>query len=306
MSARKVLTLPRLAFIGLVAASVTIAYWLDLAVAPSPQTQQKKLRIVSIAPNLTDILVALDASEDLVGISDYCRLPEHLSRPKCGGLLNPNFESILALQPTMVFLSGRMDRFQQFSENHQIQAFPFQIDHFSDLVEVIQKIGQLVGKQEAAAQLIQRLKNQLQEVRTKSEKLPKYRTLVVLGGEPTALKGIMGVSNASFIGEMLEAAHGENIFATQKQPYFNPSRESILALQPEVIYELRPGKIYTKEQKEKLIQRWKVESSLPAYRHGRIVVSTNEFLTSPGPRMVEIAQLFQEHFQKFAQEDQRK
>ncbi len=307
-------TIRRLLWAGLLVGVCALTVWLDRLSHPAPSLPSKPLRVVSMSPHVTEMIFVLGAADCLVGISDYCHLPEGSGPnasapeplPRCGGLLNPNFERILALRPNLICLLGRMDRVQQFANDHGIRAVSFNVDSFSDLVREIHHAGDLVDAKAAANRLVRQLEERLSVVRKHGEKLPRYRTLLLLGREPGGLTRMMSVSNASFLGEMLEAAHGENIFALQKQAYFPASRESIVALQPEVIFELREGAQLAAGQEELLRQDWKCEPSLPAVRHNRILVVTNEKITIPGPGMVEVAEFFQEHLQKFAEEDARK
>src|SRR4029079_5290591 len=59
-------------------------------------------RIVSLAPSITEMLFAMEAGEQLVGVTDFCDFPpDALKKPKVG-YSNPNLESLVALQPDLV------------------------------------------------------------------------------------------------------------------------------------------------------------------------------------------------------------
>jgi iron complex transport system substrate-binding protein len=291
-------------FIILFVLSSLFTIWLDRQISPSKNTSLSQHRIVSIAPNITDVIFRIGAADQLVGISDFCHPPEDVSLPRCGGLLNPNYERILKLGPDIIFLSGQMDRVQIFAKEHSILALPIQIDHFEPLIEAIKKIGTLTQHEEEARKLIVDLNAQLARVKEVSKDLPKYRALVILGRESGALRGSMAVSNTSFIGEMLTVANGENIFSDQKQPYFTPSREAIIAAQPDVIFELRRSE--PAHDPNKATFEWSKDSEIPAVRNNRIIPLHHDFMTTPGPKMIEIAEVFQGYFKKFAEEDRKK
>ena len=60
-------------------------------------------RVISMAPNLTEIVYDIGAGDELVGVTDYCRFPPEAKRKeKIGGWLNPNYEKILSLKPDLV------------------------------------------------------------------------------------------------------------------------------------------------------------------------------------------------------------
>ena len=60
-------------------------------------------RIVSLAPNVTEILFALGLGDKVVGVTNFCNYPEEAKqKEKVGMLLNPNIEKILTLKPDLV------------------------------------------------------------------------------------------------------------------------------------------------------------------------------------------------------------
>jgi iron complex transport system substrate-binding protein len=70
------------------------------AVAAQPE------RIVSLAPNITEILYSLGLGEKIVGVTSYCDRPEDAKRkPKIGGMVNPSLEAILAARPDIVIMT---------------------------------------------------------------------------------------------------------------------------------------------------------------------------------------------------------
>ncbi|HSU90929.1 MAG TPA: helical backbone metal receptor, partial [Sporolactobacillaceae bacterium] len=73
-----------------------------LAVA-SPAHAAVPMRIVSLAPSVTETLFALNAGPSVVGVSDYCDYPPEVrSLPRVGSFLTPNLEAIIAARPTLV------------------------------------------------------------------------------------------------------------------------------------------------------------------------------------------------------------
>ncbi len=257
-------------------------------------------RIVSMTPNVTEIILALGATNSLAGISDYCDLPAGMVLPKCGGLLNPNFERILALQPNLLFVLGRVDRVHRFAESHRIDCHSVTIDSFHELQDEIRKIGRLIGKDPASKQLTENLQMRLDAVRKRCARLPRYKCLLLLGGESGGTRSPMAAGKNSYISEMMETAHGDNLFFEQTQPYFIPSRETVLTLQPDAIFEFCSKKSTTPPED------WFTRASTPATRNHRVFQVHEDFVMIPGPRMVEIAEMFEKYIQQFAREDTAK
>ena len=67
-----------------------------------PAPERPALRIISLAPSVTEILFAVGAGGRIVGATDYCALPpQAASIPRLGGLIDPNFEAMLAVAPDL-------------------------------------------------------------------------------------------------------------------------------------------------------------------------------------------------------------
>jgi len=69
-----------------------------------PESAQRSLRVVSMNPSLTRMLIALGAQQVLVGVDEYSadHEPAVAALPRVGGLFNPSLEAVLALEPDLV------------------------------------------------------------------------------------------------------------------------------------------------------------------------------------------------------------
>src|SRR6185295_16551995 len=78
--------------------------FLGLAVAAQAEAPPEvPRRIISMAPNLTEMVYDIGAEEQLVGVTDFCKFPPAAkSKVKVGGWINPNYEKILSLKPNLV------------------------------------------------------------------------------------------------------------------------------------------------------------------------------------------------------------
>lgn len=255
-------------------------------------------RIVSLTPNVTQILTRLGIDEELVGISDFCKLPSsYKERPHCGGLINPNYERILSLKPTHIFLLGRMEHVHRFATKHGFIAESINIDSFDDLCRETEKIGALLNRPESTAALLKNLKDKMHSVKANRKTLKPLRCLIVLDREKSSLRRMMAIGSTSYLSEMLNAAGGENIYSSQKQGYFYVSIESILALQPEVIFDLVPGLPLNDDIRTTMLNEWGKEPSIPAVKNHRIMISNEEMFSIPGPDMPLVAERFQGYLQ---------
>ena len=86
-----------------------------------------ELRIVSLGPNVTEIIYALGAGDSLVGRTDYCNYPEQaFSVTSIGTLWEPNLEAILGLNANIAIASSIVDpSFIESLNNAGISSFQF-------------------------------------------------------------------------------------------------------------------------------------------------------------------------------------
>ncbi|MCM8781983.1 MAG: adenosylcobinamide-phosphate synthase CbiB, partial [Candidatus Omnitrophica bacterium] len=73
-----------------------------------PQAFSREVRVVSLAPSITEILFAIGLNEnEVVGVTDYCDYPKEATKIlKVGSLNTVSIEKIIFLQPDYVFSIG--------------------------------------------------------------------------------------------------------------------------------------------------------------------------------------------------------
>ncbi|MDP3015774.1 MAG: ABC transporter substrate-binding protein, partial [Deltaproteobacteria bacterium] len=64
-------------------------------------------RIVSLAPNITEILFGLGLDEEIVGVSIHCNYPDKVKdRVRVGSYISLDFERIVSLKPDLIIATG--------------------------------------------------------------------------------------------------------------------------------------------------------------------------------------------------------
>src|SRR6267142_2020906 len=98
-------------------------------------------RIVSVAPAITEMLFALGAGDQIVGVTTYCNYPEAAkAKPKIGGFTTPNVEAILALRPDRVFMMKSRPDVAQKLRQTGIDVLAVQPDNLAGIYESIRLI----------------------------------------------------------------------------------------------------------------------------------------------------------------------
>ena len=269
-----------------VAAILVGAVGLVSAQTPSPQ------RIISIVPSVTQILFAIGAESQLVGIGSFDRLPDGYDRgtelARVGGLLDPDMERIFTLRPDLVVLyQSHVDQRQQL-ERAGIPVLLYEHSGLANISETVRSLGARTGRTVQAESIATRMDAGLAAIRARVDGQPRPRTLLVFSREPMALRNIYASGGIGFLHDMLDAAGGENVFADiRSENVAQVSSEAILAAAPDVIFEIRYAGDLRKSVIDDERDVWRRLSTLPAVRNGRIYFVTGNRFVVPGPGVVE-------------------
>jgi iron complex transport system substrate-binding protein len=232
-------------------------------------------RVVSMNPSLTAILVALGASDSLVGVDEYSARQQESVRalPTVGGLFNPSLEAVIALEPDLVVVVPSVEQrnFRDRLEELGIRVLSLPNTDFDAVLESIELLGARVGRGEAARQRVAEIRSVRASVARGIRDRRRPRTVLVLQREPLYVVG-----RGSFVDDMLDAAGAENVAREFDTPYPRVSLEWLLAAAPEVIVDSSADPAPAKEY-------WARWPSLPAVREARVVAVPQAIVTLPGP-----------------------
>lgn len=253
-------------------------------------------RIVSLAPNITEILFRLGLDEEIVGVSLHCNYPEKAkTRPPVGSYIRLDFERILSLRPDLVIATGAgntremVKRLEEFGLPVYV-VFP---KDFDGVLQSILHVGQVVKREKEAVEVVSDMKKRKERIREATEGLPRPRVFLQVGEAP-----IVTVGKGSFGNDLVRLAGGENIAGHEKQMYPRIGIEEILKRAPEVILvsSMNPDGDY-----EKVIREWKRWKTIPAVKSNRVHLIDSDLIDRPAPRIIEgleqMARLF--HPQRF-------
>ncbi|MCF0238105.1 MAG: ABC transporter substrate-binding protein, partial [Sphaerochaetaceae bacterium] len=132
--------------------------------------ESKEQRIVSLAPNITEIICELGSIDNLVGRTDYCNYPnEVLSITSVGTLYEPNIEVILSLEPTVVIASSIVDpAFVQSLEKAGIKTVQiYKEESLNGTYDLIAEVASAIGKETEGQVVINSMKERINAVQQK-------------------------------------------------------------------------------------------------------------------------------------------
>jgi iron complex transport system substrate-binding protein len=239
-------------------------------------------RIVSLAPNITEILFSLGLDEEIEGVSIHCNYPEKAkSRVRVGSYISLDFERIASLRPNLVVATGAgntremVDRLEKLGFTTYV-IFP---KKFNDILQSIAHIGQAVSREKEARGIIEGMRQRSQRVIELTKDLPRPKVFIQIGDAP-----IVTVGKGSFADDLIRLAGGENIAGKEKEVYPRFGMEEILKRSPEVIV---ISSMNPKGDYQKTLQEWTRWKTIPAVKNGRIHLIDSDLLDRPSPRIID-------------------
>lgn len=248
-----------------------------------PVTVGKPQRIVSLAPNLTEILFELGLGENIVAVTSDSDYPaEAANKKKVGTFWHPNLEAIISYKPDLIIT---LDFEQQIAVADSLNRLGYNVltlkkDKIDDLWTAIKKIGSATDCEQQADELIDSLKGKLNELQNKTDSLGKTKVLWVIQSEPLRVAG-----RNTFINELIELAGGENSVGPTIQQYPSIATEELITSQAQVIIQsaMEPDNIEKQQQAVEVY--WSKYSNLPAVTNNRIFVLYSNEVLRLGPRL---------------------
>ncbi len=235
------------------------------------------VRVVTLAPSLTELMFAAGAGDKLVGVSAYSDYPaEARGLPRVADAAGISWESLLALKPDLVLAwkGGTRPADTARLNGLGINVFAIEVKQLGDVSRALRSIGKLVGRPgqaEWAADIFQR---QLATLRDSNAGKPVVRLFFEISSKP-----LMTVNRDHVISEMVRLCRGVNVFENMPSLVSEPSREELLARAPDAI-------LYGKSSSEKQHADAAVYAGLTAFREGRVYGITSDYAFRPGPRLL--------------------
>jgi iron complex transport system substrate-binding protein len=256
------------------------------------------MRIVSLAPGVTETLFALGEGGAVVGVSQYCDYPTAATRlPKVGTFLTPNVEAIAALHPDLI-IGPQLSSSRREVRTLAAMGYPtmtVEDDSLDAIEQSIVLIGARTGEQDAAHRLLGAIRAHIEEIHTRIERT-KPRTVVMLVGH----QPMVAVGPGTFLDDLLHLAGGDNIADLSAQNWPRLSIEYIIATRPEVILDGAMGNDANTPS-----GFWSRYPTIPAVRDRRVFGYPQDPTLHPGPRVWQSLELLARriHPEAFARSD---
>ena len=241
-------------------------------------------RIIAPAPSVTEIVFALGLGEQVVGVGDYARWPPEVdTKARIGGLFDPRFEEIVALEPDLAILLPSEEALASRMGELGVEVLTVPSETLADVETAIGSISARTGREGEAEAL-------LASFRAELEPQPfagAPRVALTVTRQVGVLTEILVPGGDTFYDELLERLGVINVFGDSALLYPQVGPEQWLDRQPVAIVELQP-KPLSEHQSNSLIGDWHALPELNAVRSDCVTVVDGSHTLLPGPRLPQL------------------
>lgn len=234
-----------------------------------------KLRVVSLAPSMTEVVLELGADDLLVGLLDGGERPARLAEvPSVGRYGQLDMERLLALEPDLLLLwpgsvpPAQRDQLRRLG----IDTFSGEPQDLNQLIEQIEAIAVRLGRAERGRVYADALRQRLAALRERYRREPPLRVFYQVWDKPLYTLG-----GRQIVSDALVVCGARNVFDDLPQPAPQVSVESVLVRDPQVIVAGDSAQL----------AGWKAWPSLSAVAGKRLLVVPDKGLERPSGQMIE-------------------
>jgi len=238
-------------------------------------------RVITLAPNLTEIVFAIGAGDRLVGNTTYCDYPEAAKTiAKVGDTLQPSVERVIALHPQLILVStaSQLEAFTRQLNDQSIAVYVTDPHDLEGVMRSIKSIGDLLGETDSATRVTNDLQKRTAAVEERVKSAKTVRVFFQLAAEPLYTAG-----HDAFVTDLIKRAGGESVTRDVPGAWPRYSAESAIAARPEAIVMASAESMGGNANAD-------IAPSLnksPAAIAGRVYKINGDYLTRPGPRLVD-------------------
>jgi ABC-type Fe3+-hydroxamate transport system substrate-binding protein len=200
---------------------------------PAPPPPHDGPRLLSLAPSITRVLVALGAAERIVGVDRYSYAQGGLPGvASLGGLFSPDLERAIELRPTHVLAieTAEQRSFLDRLRERGVRVVTVRAHTLAEVIESFEQIGAAVEQPVQGRALAARVRAELDALARESDARPPVTVAMIVERDP-----LYAVGGGSFVSELIALAGGRNVFADRREPYPQISLEALADRAPRVL-----------------------------------------------------------------------
>jgi len=239
-------------------------------------------RVVSLAPNLTEISYEVGGGEALVGATRFATFPEAAAGlPKVGSYVALDIEKIVSLRPQLCLAirdgnpKAAVDRLEALG----IPVYVFDPQSLEEIIDTVARLGSIYRKEARAEALATGYRQRLaRAARQVAGVTNRPGVFFQIDAQP-----VISAGSDTFLHQLLIRSGAINL-AADRAGYPRYTWEELLDLAPEVVLLASMGGGYTDQE---LRARWEEWPQIPAVRNSRLYVVDADLFDRPTPRLID-------------------
>jgi iron complex transport system substrate-binding protein len=249
-------------------------------------------RIISLSPDITEMLYGIGAFPQVAGVSDYCTYPPEVKQlPSVGGWHNPSLEKLASLRPDLVVADeGQAPFIEDKVKALGLTMLVAPDRTIQDVYSTIGLLGRATGHADAAAKLVASTRDELLRVSQKMIGRPKPGVVLIVDRTPGTLTDLYTATEGSYLAELVAIAGGRIVAPATANGYGKLSKEDLLAMNPDIILDFIHGT--PSRFAGDPIEAWREIPELHAVKNHQVHGVNQDFVPHASQRIVETARLF--------------
>jgi len=264
-----------------VAAVLTLLAALALrieAAPPDAQTPAPARRIITLSPDLTELVYTAGGGAELVGVIDHSDYPSSArALPRVGDAFGLDFERIGSLRPDLILAwdGGTPQRWIERLQELHFRVVALGAHKLEDVADELVEIGRLTGHEASAQSAANGYLEQLRDLRAQNAGARSLTVFFQISVQP-----LYTVGGSHAISAMISLCGGHNVFDELPALAADVSPEAVLGRNPDVI-------ISGDDAGEGALELWRRWPALTAVAHGDLYLVPAELVTRSSARALE-------------------
>lgn len=247
--------------------------------------EKHPVRIISLAPNITEALYAIGADSLVVGVTDFCDYPPAAKmKPSTGSYLSPDYEKMLSLKPDLIIMSieNKSNPAYQALKNMGMKIFVSNAKNFDGILLMVKQFGIITGKKEQSDSLEKYLSSGRKMYLSAISKVTDTVFIIV------SVSPLMTTNGKTFINDILQMAGVRNIYDSLSIEYPEVSYEDVTKKNPGYI--LLPTDTNDTKKSQRFIEQISRQlENVRAVKEKNFILIDDDLMFRPGPRVLDAA-----------------
>jgi len=237
-------------------------------------------RVISLAPDFSELMFDVGAGGTLVGTVEYSDYPEAAKKvPRIGDGFHVDVEKVLALKPDLILAwqGGTPQALTDKLRSLKLPVLAIGTHELKDIANNLETLGKATGHDVEARQAAEGFRARVAALQGRYAQAAPIRVFYEVQTEP-----LFTVGGAQIISRLMQVCGGRNIFANLSELGPAVGVEAVLARDPQAII--------TGDGEQDLAQRlkeWQQWPQLSAVRYQNLYVMNDDWISRSTPRLLD-------------------